>query len=223
MEKEIDAKKEDSRDLETSKPQQTKQTRIELFKERFEAASRKLQERIAKFLGVIGLFMLLPYVLLKLVELHLHSSLVFSLAVALCFAILIWLLWWVLSKRFYSVADTKLPTDIYVPLAIIICTSWHTMTCFGALSSALYDSDLIQVTPAPPKHNFAQFTDFFLWYGLDLIPELDINKTFNWDVPFQYTDNKVAWLLLIFKIIIVWLIIKQIYSWNKWRKKRNVA
>ncbi len=223
MEKEIDTNKEDSRNLETSRPHPTNQTRIELLKEKFEGASKKLQESISKFLGVIALFMLTPYGLLKLVELHLRSSLVFYLTVVLCFAILIWLLWWVLSKKFYNVADTKLSTDIYVPLAIIICTSWHAMTCFGALSSALYDSGLIQVTPAPAKHNFAQFTDFFLWYGLDLIPELDINKTFNREPPFQYTDNKIAWLLLIFKVIIVWLIIKQIYSWNKWRKKRKIA
>lgn len=197
------------------------QSGIESFKQRFDNVSQKLQEKVAKFIGVIGLFMLLPYILLKLVETYLRSTLIFSVATAICFGILIWLLWWVLSKRFYSVADTKLPTDIYVPLAIIICTSWHAITCFGALTSALYDSDLIQLTPAPPKQNFAQFTDFFLWYGLDLIPELDINETFNRDVPFQYTDNKVAWLILIFKIIVVWLIIKQIYSWNKWRKERN--
>ena len=92
------------------------------------------------------------------------------------------------------------------------------MICFGALTSALNDAGLIKFTPTPEKHNFSQFVDFYLWYGFDLIPELDINKTLNWTVPFEYNSKKISLLLLVFKIIIAWLIIKQIIGWNKWRK-----
>jgi|GEM_PF-4608359 len=111
----------------------------------------------------------------------------------------------------------------YIPLIILMSGFWQAVIAFGALTSCLYDYGIIQIKEVRGKNDYADFADFYFWHGLDLIPAFKINEIFHFQIPITYNKGQLLleWLLVFFKIIIVWLIIAQAYEWNKWRKEKD--
>ena len=157
---------------------------------------------------------------------------------------LLWL-WWTGTKNFYaqfssrkkevSVVDEKEHSrkitimekaeslmstgmSFIIPLMIIIGLVMLGVTCFGAFTSILVSSDSITFVPAGKTPDLSSLSDYYLWHFAELIPQIKVAKTLNWDTPFTYDEKGVGWLLLIFKALMAYIVIARFYTWNKWRK-----
>lgn len=111
-----------------------------------------------------------------------------------------------------------------IPLMLIVGLVMLGITSFAALTAALINSGKISFLTAIGKNGVEQVSEFYIWHFCNLIPQIHVAETLNWKVPFEYADDKntdhgVAWLLLLFKIVMAYVVIARFYSWNKWRKE----
>jgi hypothetical protein len=56
---------------------------------------------------------------------------------------------------------------------------------------------------SPPENALADLTDAYAWYFLDLIPLLDVNEALGWDPDVILTGGWRGFILLTFRILIV--------------------
>ena len=173
---------------------------------------------LVPFIAIAGI----PFVILIGTQ-YFGNSTTFYSGIFACFVILILMLILIINNNSYTSGFfiKKIPESSYAPLLVILSTGWLTIICFGALTSALSNDGIIQLEPTPEANFYPEVTNFFLWHALELIPALDINDVFDSDEPFIYNQVGVSWLVLVFRIIIVWVIIKQIYQWIKWAAKKQ--
>lgn len=86
---------------------------------------------------------------------------------------------------------------------------------FSSISYVLNSHDLISFTLSPdrvlrpdyPIDLYVHFLDFFVWHFLDAVPLLKINQTLRWEEPLTYTKTGVGWVLLLFKITVIFPVI----------------
>ena len=109
--------------------------------------------------------------------------------------------------------------NFLIPLTIIIGLVMLCITCFAALTAALNDNGNITFIPKIELQGMEDISQFYLWHFCDLIPQIKVVETLNWKVPFKYCDAGIAWLLLLFKSLMAYIVIARFYSWNKWRKE----
>lgn len=173
---------------------------------------------IVVFIAIVAL----PYSFLLLMQQY--DSTVFIGAMIGCFIYLFVSLWMISGRGFYtsSVIARKISMSSLAPLVLMINTGIFAVICFGALTSALCDAELVRLDPAPEQGYFPNVAKFYLWHALELIPVLKINELFlNANPPFTYDQEFVSWLLLAFKIMIAWIIIDQIFGWVKWVREKK--
>ncbi len=171
----------------------------------------------------------------------------YSILIGISFVYFFMLLWWSGTKSFYrgfsfkrvdktvSVGSINEKQSILstvksimssgmsflIPLMIIIGLVMLGITCFGAFTSALVQGNSISFLPLSKSPDLSQLSDYYLWHFLELIPQIDVAKTLNWEVPFTYREKGVGWILLLFKALMAFIVIARFYTWNKWRKELN--
>ncbi|MFT3705941.1 MAG: hypothetical protein QM802_26480 [Agriterribacter sp.] len=126
-------------------------------------------------------------------------------------------IYYVRRKNFYKDFDKKHILGILFPLMMIIALVGVGINCFAALSGILNDYGYIKFNPALNKHDFDAMMDFYAWHFMDLVPQIKVNETLHWKQRFEVDSGLGNWLLLLFKIIMVWIVIALFFKWNKWR------
>ena len=159
----------------------------------------------------------LPFMLLKWSQ-HYHPAF-HGTMIAICFIYFFASLWFFNRKNFYDDFDKKRILGVLFPLILLIAIVWVGATCFGALSAMLSDYGYISFDPVLKQQNFEPLVDFYFWHFCDLIPEIKVNETLQWDLLYKYKGNLMNLLLLLFKVIMVWIVIALFYKWNKWRNE----
>ena len=75
---------------------------------------------------------------------------------------------------------------------------------FAVLSYLLMRLEAVEYfIVSPPENALADLTDAYAWYFLDLIPLLDINEALGWDPDVILTGGRRGFILLTFRILIV--------------------
>ena len=105
-----------------------------------------------------------------------------------------------------------------LPLMVIIGLVMLSITCFSALTSALHINGSVRFDPVMEDNGIGKISDFYLWHFFDLIPQIKVNETLNWEAPLKYTHGGIAALLLLFKSLMAYIVIARFYTWNKWRR-----
>jgi hypothetical protein len=171
-----------------------------------------------------------------------------SILVAISFIYFFLWLWWTGTKNFYkqfaykktieTSTKDKDPSEknsfmqsleskmnigmgILLPLMIIVGLVMLGVTCFGAFTSLLISNGSISFLVTSKPLGVSELSDYYLWHFLELIPQIEVTKTIQWEVPFDYKDKGIGWLLLLFKTLMVFIVIARFYTWNKWRKELN--
>jgi len=95
---------------------------------------------------------------------------------------------------------------------------------FSGLSCTFKTVNLLTTVPNFPVSDncVARFSIFYVWHILNSIPLLKIPETILWAVPHLYTDSLSGLLLLIFKIIIIFPVIKAYVVWGKISKEDEI-
>ena len=182
--------------------------------------------KIGKFLMVLMyldvallLFWGLPFKLLMWGQYQ--HPVFYTVIIVLSFIYFMLAIFYVSRKNFYKDFDKKHVLGILFPLMLIIAVVGVGINCFAALSSILNDYGYISFNPQLNKHDFNALLNFYLWHFFDLIPQIKINETLQWKLPLTNSSSLENWLLLFFKIIMVWIIIALFYKWNKWRQEET--
>lgn len=174
--------------------------------------------RVFMFLDVaLVIFWALPFKLLKWGQYQ--HPLFYAVIITLSFIYFILSISYVRRKKFYKGFDKKSVLGILFPVLLIIAIVGVGVNCFAALSSILNDHGHVSFSPQLMKHDLNATSNFYLWQFLDLIPQIKVNQTLHWELPFKSNSNLQNWLLLLFKIIMIWIVIALFYKWNKWRKE----
>lgn len=141
--------------------------------------------------------------------------------IVIAFAYLGFMCWGFSHPKYFSLYKNDNFLGKVLPLMVVISFFFLASGCFGSLTSELADHGRALLVPMPELNNFAQVTDFYLWHAFNLLPGVDMPQTLNWQCRFEYKDDGTAWLLLLFKAIIVWIVIYHIKRWNEWRKENK--
>ena len=94
---------------------------------------------------------------------------------------------------------------------------------FSGLSCTLKSAHLIKTVPdfAVSDDCIVRFSAFYIWHFLDAIPLLKIPQTMQWTAPHQYTEVFSGFMLLLFKVGVIFPFIKAYGLWLKNRKKKE--
>ena len=127
------------------------------------------------------------------------------------------------DKSLLQIAQIKvsIAVSFLIPLMVIIGLVMLGNTCFGAITSLLVHNELISFLSEGKSPGLSELADYYLWYFMELIPQIEVAKTIKWEVPLEYDDKGIGWLLLLFKILMAYIVIARFYTWNKWRIESN--
>jgi len=112
----------------------------------------------------------------------------------------------------------------YYSLTFPILFIAFSLPYFSGLSCTLKTINLIRTVPNFTVNDncVGRFGLFYIWHILDSIPLLKIPQTILWSVPHEYHDSLSGLILLIFKVIIVFPVIKAYLVWRKVRSEDEI-
>jgi hypothetical protein len=105
-----------------------------------------------------------------------------------------------------------------LPLSIIIGLVMVGVTCFAALTAQFVKIGELSLTSNYSSSPFLGLEDQYLWHFFDLVPQLKVNETIGWDAPVTLTGTGAGWLLLAFKVLMIYIVIARFYTWAKWQR-----
>ncbi|MDQ3019811.1 MAG: hypothetical protein M3R36_04460 [Bacteroidota bacterium] len=122
-------------------------------------------------------------------------------------------------KNFFDDFKKENILGVISPIVCIIAVVGVGCSCFAALSSLLSDYGYISFEPSLGVDKVGAIMNIYIWHFLNVIPQLKINETLKWELPFKHNGSIMNILILSFNIIMIWLVIKVFYKWNVWRKE----
>jgi len=75
---------------------------------------------------------------------------------------------------------------------------------FSALTYILVERGVLKFCQtAGTTVSQSTIADFYLWHFLDAVPLLKVNETFHWKEPLTYDSGGTAFVLLLFKLVVI--------------------
>jgi pimeloyl-ACP methyl ester carboxylesterase len=144
------------------------------------------------------------------------------IVVSIFFIILLYSVWLIQREKFLEGFEKTDFQNAYLPLMFNISVGFAGIYCFAAITETLYHNGYLKLNHQPAiALSREAFLNFYYWHFLDLIPQLKIPETFHFNAPFTYSDSITPRLLLAFKIFISFLIIRSVFNWFNWMRKKD--
>ena len=107
------------------------------------------------------------------------------------------------------------------PSLLAVALAWFAVVVFGGLSCGFERLGAVEIQPAVAftEGCATRYADMYLWHLFDSIPGIKFNETVGWAQRYSYTDKLSGWLMVAFKVLVIFSVIGSFVACGRLRRE----